>query len=70
MGEELGECAFAGAEVCNVLVVQGFDEGFGEGLPGSAGDVVLTEAAGEFIEVGPGGVLAFPEDVVEGSLIV
>ncbi len=33
LGEELGEGAFASAEVGDVAVVEGFDESFGEGFP-------------------------------------
>lgn len=67
LGEELGEGALAGAEVGDDLVVEDLDEGLGEGFPGAAGDVILAKAAGEFIEIGAGGVPALAEEVLEGG---
>jgi len=67
LGEELGEGAFARAEVGDGLVVEDLEEGFGETFPGAAGDVLAAELSGQFVEVGAGLVLSLAEDVGEGA---
>jgi hypothetical protein len=69
LGEELGEGSFAGTEVCDDFEIEHFEECFGEGFPGAAGDVVFSEAAGEFVEVGACLVFAFAEKVAEGGAV-
>ena len=66
-GEELGEGAFAGAEV-------GYDDGayegeeeVGDAFPGAAGTVAAAKTAGEAVEVFAGFVLALAEDELEGG---
>lgn len=70
LGEEEGEGAFAGADVGDAHGREEADEHLREALPGAAGNVVLSEAAGEFVEVGADAVLALFEDEAEGFVVV
>jgi hypothetical protein len=68
-GKELGEGAFAGAEVgYNDGAYEGEQE-VGDAFPSAAGAVAAAKAAGETVEVFAGLVLALVQDELEGGKV-
>lgn len=68
-GEELGERAFASAEVGDGEAGHEEEEGFGEAFPAAARAVAAAEFAGELVEVGAGVVGAFAEGEFEAAAV-
>ena len=69
LGEEKGKGSFAGPEISDDHGRHKTEEGFGDGFPGFAGDVVAAVASGDVVEEGTRLVAALFEDALKGGLI-
>jgi hypothetical protein len=69
LGEQESKAPFAGAEIGDAEGWEQAEEGFGEALPGFAGDVIAAETAGDGVKEGAHLVLALAEDAAAGVLV-
>ena len=70
MGEQLGNEAFAGAEIGDVDGGREAEREVADGFPGAAGAVVFAEAAGDEVEILFLGAPAFLEDAIEVGAVL
>lgn len=69
LGEELGEGSFARSEVGDDLVVEYFEQSFGESFPGATGHIVTAKLSRKFVKIGAREVFALAENEGESFLV-